>query len=446
MDTKDSFRVYVNDKEEFRFHCFGACNAEWDVYHLIMLQKGCGFKQAQIELAKVLGVDEFEMFHGKSDPIPEQEQEPDEPINLSEPEELTPEMIDTLDRSAQFYHSLLMSEGKQFVAIRKYLERRGVDEKMIRDFTIGYCPPFKDETFNGRALLFQYLDYFSSDYHLFRMFDKAGLFRLLNDENVEGYGFYRRQIDFTRKDPFSRNYADYFAGRITFPVYDAKGYIQGFMGRRPDNRSIKWIKQQQKESLNTKEWLYGIHKASRWIEQYKTVILVEGIFDYFAFMKLFQDQNKPIVISTLGTNLSDEAEIILGLLGVENFIVAFDWDDAGKSAIRKISGKIGCDVFYLGGLQHGQDPADKLKDTVNSINGFSLKHLLEGAKKAQSKIDKPVSFSFLPAVASQACEVCFRPVQVNGNTISFITMPMRSYPCSNMTMSINQGLIKKSRL
>lgn len=37
---------------------------------------------------------------------------------------------------------------------------------------------------------------------------------------------------------------------------------------------------------------------------------------------------------------------------------------------------------------------------------------MEGAKKAQSKIDKPVSFSLLPAVASQACEVCFIPGMV----------------------------------
>jgi hypothetical protein len=37
---------------------------------------------------------------------------------------------------------------------------------------------------------------------------------------------------------------------------------------------------------------------------------------------------------------------------------------------------------------------------------------LEGAKKAKSKTDKPVSFSFLPVVASQACEVCFRPGMV----------------------------------
>lgn len=34
-DTKDSFRVHLNDNQEIRFHCFGACNADWDVYNLI---------------------------------------------------------------------------------------------------------------------------------------------------------------------------------------------------------------------------------------------------------------------------------------------------------------------------------------------------------------------------------------------------------------------------
>jgi hypothetical protein len=31
---------------------------------------------------------------------------------------------------------------------------------------------------------------------------KIGIFRLLNDEPAAGHGFYHRQIDFTRKDPF----------------------------------------------------------------------------------------------------------------------------------------------------------------------------------------------------------------------------------------------------
>jgi DNA primase len=241
-DTKDSFRVYVKEKGDVRFHCFTACNAEWDVYNLIMLRKKCNFEQAQMELAKVLGVDEFEMFHGQSDSIPDKEEEPDEPLNLSEPEELTPEMIDALDRAVQFYHVLLMSDGKLFGAICKYLSDRSVGENMIRDFKIGYCPPFKDEKFRGRGLLCEYLDLFMSDHHVLSLFYEAGLFRLLNDQTASGLRPYRNFISPTRKDPFSQNYADYFAGRITFPIYDAKGHIQGFMGRRPNNQGIKWIK------------------------------------------------------------------------------------------------------------------------------------------------------------------------------------------------------------
>jgi DNA primase len=67
--------------------------------------------------------------------------------------------------------------------------------------------------------------------------------------------------------------------------------VIGFIGRRPDNKGIRWLKQQVGESaITTKSWLYGIDKAYRFIKHYRTVILVEGIFDYFAFYRLLQDQ------------------------------------------------------------------------------------------------------------------------------------------------------------
>ena len=55
--------------------------------------------------------------------------------------------------------------------------------------------------------------------------------------------------------------------------------------------------------LSSETWLYGIEKAGRYIRQYRTIILVEGIFDYFAFYNLLRDQDKPVVVSTLGTYL-----------------------------------------------------------------------------------------------------------------------------------------------
>jgi DNA primase len=65
------------------------------------------------------------------------------------------------------------------------------------------------------------------------------------------------------------------------------------------------------------------------------VILVEGIFDYFAFYRLLQDQDRPVVVSTLGSYLSAEAMGIFKSLGVEHFIVAYDWDQTGKKAITR---------------------------------------------------------------------------------------------------------------
>jgi DNA primase len=219
------------------------------------------------------------------------------------------------------------------------------------------------------------MDRFDADCRTFRLFQDACLVRLLNDKSARGYGYYRQQIDFTTHSPFfARNYGDYFAGRIVFPIRNVASEVIGFIGRRPDNKGVRWLKQQAGESaITTRSWLYGIDKAYRFIKHYRTVIMVEGIFDYFAFYRLLQDQEKPVVVSTLGSYLSSEAMGIFKQLGVEHFIVAYDWDQAGRKGIEKVASELGGTVYYLGGMKDGQDPADKLKDVIGSINGFSLR-------------------------------------------------------------------------
>lgn len=56
-DRRDSFRIYVDGKDKIRFHCFGACNRDWDVYDLVMLKEKCSFPDAQVRFAKFLGID-----------------------------------------------------------------------------------------------------------------------------------------------------------------------------------------------------------------------------------------------------------------------------------------------------------------------------------------------------------------------------------------------------
>jgi len=409
FDRKDSFRVYVDGEDEIKFHCFGECNMNWDIYDVIMIRNKCSFRQAQQTFADYLSIKDFQPYGGKSTSIPDFDQlkEPDEPIDFAEPEKLATEIVDTLHDASVFYNKMLISNEDRFNKVQKYLHRRGVDQDLIQRFNIGFAPTLKDEKYLGRALIWNYLDRFNADYKEFYPFNKGSLVRLLNDGS-----FYMQFIDFGMRSPFATNYADYFAGRITFPIYNMDGQVHGIIGRRPDNRknAIQWLQQQTKGTfITTKGWLYGIDKAHRYIRHYKTIILVEGIFDYFAFYKLLQDMGRPIIVSTLGSNLTNEARGILKGLGVENFIVAYDWDNAGRKAIKQIATEVGGTVYYLGGMTEGQDPAEKLKGVVNAISGFSLQHLMASAKRIQEKTDKPILISHITAGKREEREVVFRP-------------------------------------
>jgi DNA primase len=196
--------------------------------------------------------------------------------------------------AATFYHELLMSNEDRFKPIFDYLARRGVGKETIRTFNIGYAPPYSDEQqYNGRALLDGFLPHVEKDADAFDAFSNGGLFRFLNDATVKGYGYYCRQIDFNRKNLFSRNYGDYFAGRMVFPIYDADARPTGLVGRRPGDRGVRWLKHQTREvPLSARCRLYGIDKARHFIRHYRTIILVEGIFDYFAFTNLLQIRTK----------------------------------------------------------------------------------------------------------------------------------------------------------
>ena len=438
-DTKDSFKIYVDGKDEVRFHCFGECKGDWDIYDVIMLRKKCSFREAQQTWAKYLEIQDFKPFDGDSTGIPEPESvpEPDETVEFIEPAKLDTEICTALDESANFYNDLLVSDKDGFSHIFKYLYGRGLDKDTIRKFKIGYAPPFGDDRHEGRALIDAFLPRFEKDYKAFQPFYKGSLVRLLNDESAKGYGYYCQQIGYSRKDPFSRCYGDYFTGRITFPIYGIDGQPVGIIGRRPDNRGVRWLKQQtQDTAISTKAWLYGIDKASRYIQQYKTVILVEGIFDYFAFYNLLQDQNKPVVVSTLGSHFTDEVGNILNGLGVENFIVAYDCDKAGQKGIQKVASSTGSTVYYLGGLKAGQDPYDKLKFVNTVIDGFSLKHLVASAKKAQEQTDKPVNVHFITRGRPEHRSVVFEATK-EGDAFK---MPVTPGQTKDFTYSVDDFL------
>jgi DNA primase len=374
-DTENSFMVYVNKDNEVRFHCFGACKGDWDIYDLIMLRKKYRFRKAQQVWAEHPGIADFTFDASSSSCIPEPDETlaPDAPVGFVEPLKLDQKNVATLEEAANFYNGLLQSNENRFKHIWDYLAGRGVVKDAINKFNIGYAPAYSDETYRGRALIDGFLPRFEMDNETFKAFTDVGLAILLNDNSVNGYGYYCRQIDFRRKYPFSRNYGDTLAGRIVFPIYDADARQTGLVGRCPGDRGVRWLKQQSREvPLSDRAWLYGLEKAARHIRHYRTIILVEGIFDYFAFYSLLQGQDKPVVVSTLGSYVTPEAAAILKGLDIEHFIVAYDWDELGRNGIERMAAKSNGWVYYLGGPAKDQDPYDMLKPVVDVISGFSL--------------------------------------------------------------------------
>ena len=265
-DTQDLFMVYVTKEDEVRFHCFGACKGDWDIYDLIMLRNKYPFRRAQQVWAAHLGVADVKFDGGSSPGIPEPDEtpEPGEPVGFVEPKKGDEKGVAALKDAANFYHDLFVANEDRFKPIWEYLARRGVGKETIDTFNIGYAPPYSDEQHHGRALIDGFVPPYEKDADAFDAFSNGGLFRFLNDATDKGYGYYCRQIDFKRKNLFSRNYGDFFAGRMVFPIYEADARPTGLVGRRPGDKGVRWLKHQTREvPLSAKTWLYGIDKARR---------------------------------------------------------------------------------------------------------------------------------------------------------------------------------------
>ena len=94
--------MYVDGKDVVRFHCFGECKGDWDIYDVIKLREKCSFREAQQIWADYLGIVDVEFYRGHSDhvPEPETEPEPDHSVDFIEPAEPDDQIKATLTKAA----------------------------------------------------------------------------------------------------------------------------------------------------------------------------------------------------------------------------------------------------------------------------------------------------------------------------------------------------------
>ncbi|MFA5987929.1 MAG: DNA primase, partial [Candidatus Paceibacterota bacterium] len=315
---------YISPAKE-AFHCFG-CNKGGDMINFVEEIEGVDFLGAIKILAARAGV----------------EIETEDPRFRSERTQL----LSLLEKASSFYQSNL----QKFPKVIEYLKKRGLTDKTIGDFKIG----FSTETWREG---YQYLK-------------KTGF----TDAEIEKAG-----LSIKSKD----GYYDRFRNRIMFPICNSSGAVVGFSGRIFDyvnkdagNGVGKYINSPQTLLYDKSNILYGLDKAKVEIRKADTCIVVEGQMD------LIMSHQAGFIntVAVSGTALTSEHIISIKRLA-NKLILAFDGDEAGiKAATRSIVAALDAELNTLVVAIPGQlDPADIIlrdpKEWKEIISG--AKHIVD---------------------------------------------------------------------
>ncbi len=279
-DKDPSFTV--NEDKQI-FHCFG-CGVGGGVFKFLMLIEGMTFVEAVRTLARRYGIE-----------IPEYSRQKKV---LQQKGFKTEELLECLSFAQEFFFNNL-TKTRMGLKAMEYLQRRGLDEKTIDHFGIGWAPEGWDNLV--KALQARGLGLEASK--------EAGL--LAQREGKTGY-------------------YDRFRARITFPIHDRRGRIVAFGGRLIEDGEPKYINSPEGPLYRKKEILYGYYLNRSFIRSHGLGIVVEGYMDLVA---LFQHGIKN-VCATLGTALtSQHGRLMKGL--TKEWLLVFDADEAGFKAAQR---------------------------------------------------------------------------------------------------------------
>ncbi len=301
----------VNDQKGF-YHCFSSGN-HGDIFGFLMETQGLSFTETVERLAADAGLD-----LPKADP--QEAQRAKEYQGLHEIMEL----------AAKYFEARLQATGG--AGARGYLSDRGISDRALQTFRIGYAPP-------GRHELKNYLadQGVSAD-------DMAKVGLVISGDDI----------------PVSY---DRFRDRVMFPIADLRGRVVGFGGRAlQEDVPAKYLNSPETPLFHKGALLYNGKTARQTAHDKGTVVVVEGYMDVVA-MALAGYHN---VVAPLGTALTEDQLRLLWRMADEP-ILCFDGDRAGiKAAYRAIDlalprlepGK----SMRFAALPEGQDPDDLIRD------------------------------------------------------------------------------------
>ncbi|MDA1169140.1 MAG: DNA primase [bacterium] len=296
------------------WHCFG-CSLGGDVFSFVQQIEGIDFPAALKLLADRAGVK-----------LPDRR-----PENESHRQRL----FRLLASTAQLYHEILMNQ-KAGERAKQYMLERGVQEKTMQEFSIGYSPHAWDTV----STWLRKKGYTNEEMISAGVVGTSGAGKLF----------------------------DRFRGRIIFPVLDLQARVIAFGGRivpwHETGNEGKYVNSPETALYEKRRTVYNLSRAKKVLRGGNACVVVEGYMDVVMLVQSGVEN----VVATSGTALTEEhVELLKRFTNTLHF--AFDGDSAGwKATINAtqsaLSTGMSVDTIVL---PEGKDPADIAKESPQRI-------------------------------------------------------------------------------
>ncbi len=301
------------------FHCFG-CGKGGSVIDFVMEYERVDFREALETLAEKAGV----KLQNKIENTPE--------MKLKEA------ILQVNHLAGEFYQYILTTHAIGENA-RKYIRDRGVSEKVVKTFALGYSP----NSWDG----------------LHSFLKKKGY----DDKILESAGLILKTQHSTAEHP---RYYDRFRGRLMFTLKDHRGNVVGFAGRLldPAAKEAKYINTSETPVYSKSNVLYGLDITKQAIQKSNEAIIMEGEFDVISSFQAGISN----VVAIKGSALT-EGHVHLLRRFTERITFALDSDMAGDAASRRgieIAERAGLDMKVVI-LPDGKDPDDVARETPGQL-------------------------------------------------------------------------------
>lgn len=305
------------------YYCFG-CQAKGDVINFIQAMERVTFPEALRLLAEKFGI-----------PIPHRDLSG--PLDEAAKERTL--LLEIHEEAVRLFCKQLHhgQEGKKAL---NYLVRRGIQEKTLDQFLLGYSAS------TANTLYHKLSQHFSRESLL-----KGGL---IQESDSEDRAF------------------DRFRRRIIFPIRSESGKVIAFGGRILGEGQPKYLNSPETPIYSKSRTLYAIDQARDFIRRKGFAVLVEGYMDCIALHQAGV-QN---VIASCGTSLTEQQAKLL-LRYTDRLVVNFDPDMAGADATVRSLGILvenGYNIRVLT-LPGGDDPDSFVK--TKGVEAYV--RLLDGA-------------------------------------------------------------------